>query len=391
MGERNPHLVERLQEFGVTIFAEMSALATATGAINLGQGFPDTDGPAEVAEAAVDAIRAGHNQYPPGAGIEPLRQAVADHQHRFYGLEADPTDEVLITAGASEGLAAALLALVEPGQEVVTFEPYFDFYAAAIAMAGARRKVVTLHTPDYAFDPDDLAAAVSPDTRMILLNSPHNPTGKVFNSDELTQVAQIAIEHDLLVITDEVYEHLVFDGRQHIPIATLPGMAERTVTISSAAKTFGFTGWKIGWAHGPAELVAAVRTAKQFLTYVNGAPFQHALVTALRLDDDYYVGLADDMATKRDILCAGLASAGFKVFRPAGTYYATVDITPLGAGSGIEFCRALPRKCGVVAVPNEVFYDDKDTGRPLVRFAYCKRPEVLAEAVKRLSALGEVI
>ena len=389
MGAGNPHLVERLQEFGVTIFAEMSALAADTGAINLGQGFPDTDGPSVVAEAAVAAIRAGHNQYPPGPGIEPLRRAVADHQHRFYGLKVDP-DEVLVTAGASEGLAAALLALVEPGQEVVTFEPYFDFYAAAIAMAGGRRRVVTLHTPDYSFDPDDLVASIGPATRMILLNSPHNPTGKVFDADELAWVARLAIEHDLLVVTDEVYEHLVFDGATHIPIATLPGMAERTLTVSSAAKTFGFTGWKIGWVHGPAELVAAVRTAKQFLTYVNGTPFQHALVTALALDDDYFVGLATDMAAKRDLLCAGLEAAGFEVFRPGGTYYATVDITPLAADSGVDFCRALPGRCGVVAVPNEVFYDNKKVGRPLVRFAYCKRPEVLAEAADRLSTLGQV-
>ena len=390
MGAGNPHLVERLQEFGVTIFAEMSALAADTGAINLGQGFPDTDGPSVVAEAAVAAIRAGHNQYPPGPGIEPLRRAVADHQHRFYGLNVDPDDEVLVTAGASEGLAAALLALVEPGQEVVTFEPYFDFYAAAIALAGGRRRVVTLHTPDYSFDPDDLVASIGPATRMILLNSPHNPTGKVFDADELAWVARLAIEHDLLVVTDEVYEHLVFDGATHIPIATLPGMAERTLTVSSAAKTFGFTGWKIGWVHGPAELVAAVRTAKQFLTYVNGTPFQHALVTALALDDNYFVGLATDMAAKRDLLCAGLEAAGFEVFRPGGTYYATVDITPLGADSGVDFCRALPGRCGVVAVPNEVFYDNKRIGRPLVRFAYCKRPEVLAEAVDRLSTLGQV-
>ena len=390
MGDRNPHLVERLQEFGVTIFAEMSALAAETGAINLGQGFPDTDGPSEVAEAAVSAIRGGHNQYPPGPGIEPLREAIAKHQYRFYNIDVDPKDQVLVTAGASEALAAALISLVEPGQEVVTFEPYYDFYAAAIAMAGARRKVVTLRTPSYSFDPEELAAAISPDTRMILLNSPHNPTGKVFTLDELNVIASLAIEYNLLVVTDEVYEHLVFDGVMHVPISTLPGMAERTLTISSAAKTFGFTGWKIGWAHGTPELIAALRTAKQYLTYVNGGPFQHAIVAGLNLSDDYFFRLATDMEEKRDILCAGLENAGFTVFHSSGTYYTTVDVSSLGVDNGLDFCRDLPHRCGVVAVPNQVFYDNKEVGKPLIRFAYCKRNEVLAEAVRRLSVLGDI-
>ena len=387
MKEKNPYLAERLQDFGTTIFAEMSALAVSTNSINLGQGFPDTDGPKQVAEAAIKAIRDGHNQYPPGLGIETLRIAVSDHQKRFYGIETDPDTEVLITAGASEALAASLIALVESGQEVITFEPYFDVYAAAIAMAGGTRRVVTLQTPDYSFDYEDLKAKVNSNTRLILLNSPHNPTGKVFNRQELVQIAELAVEKDILVVTDEVYEHLVFDGQSHIPISTLPGMAERTLTISSAAKTFGFTGWKIGWAHGPSELLSAVRTAKQFLTYVNGAPFQHAIAEALQLEDDYYKGLSFDMENKRDILCNGLEEAGFEVFNPSGTYYATVDIRPLGEESGIEFCWDLPNRCGVVAVPNEVFYDNKTVGRPLVRFAYCKKPEVLKNAVEKLLSL----
>ncbi len=387
MTEKNPYLAERLQDFGTTIFAEMSALAVRTDSINLGQGFPDTDGPNQVAEAAIRAIRDGHNQYPPGLGIESLRIAVSEHQKRFYGIEVDPETEVLITAGASEALAASLIALVEPGQEVITFEPYFDVYAAAIAMAGGKRRVVTLKTPDYSFDYEELVSKVNSNTRLILLNSPHNPTGKVFDHQELSQIAKLAVERDLLVITDEVYEHLVFDGLSHIPISTLPDMSERTLTISSAAKTFGFTGWKIGWAHGPSELLSAVRIAKQFLTYVNGAPFQHAIAEALKLDENYYMGLALDMAKKRDILCEGLEKAGFEVFRPSGTYYATVDIRPLGDKDGIEFCWDLPNRCGVVAVPNEVFYDNKNIGKPLVRFAYCKKPEVLDHAVEKLLSL----
>jgi len=387
MSARAPYLTSRLQGFGTTIFAEMSELAVQTGAINLGQGFPDTDGPSEIAEAAIAAIRAGHNQYPPGPGIPELRGAIADHQRRFYDLEYDADDEVLVTAGATEAIAAALLALCEPGDEVVMFEPYYDSYAACTAMAGAQRRVVTLRPPDYAFDPDELRAAIGPRTRLVLLNSPHNPTGKVFSRAELDLIAELCVEHDLVLVTDEVYEHLVYDG-EHIPAATLPGMRDRTVTISSGGKTFSFTGWKIGWACAPPSLLAAVRTAKQFLTYVNGAPFQHAIASALPLGDDYYTALADDLRAKRDRLCAGLAEAGFEVFTPAGTYFVTTDIRSLGASDGATFCRALPDRCGVVAVPNEVFYDDKDAGRPLVRFAFCKRMDVLDEAVARLKALS---
>ena len=388
MGERNPYLVERLQGFGTTIFAEMSELAARTGAINLGQGFPDADGPDEVLEAAVAAIRAGHNQYPPGLGILPLRQAVADHQRRFYGLEVDPDTELLVTAGASEAIAAAMLALVEPGDEVVVFEPYFDHYASSIALAGGRRRVVRLQEPDLRFDVAELEAVIGPDTRLILLNSPHNPTGKVFDADELGRIAAVAIAHDLLVVTDEVYEHLIFDGLPHLPLATLPGMAERTLTISSAGKSFGFTGWKIGWAHGPANLLAAVLVAKQSLTYASGGPFQHAMVTALGIDDAYFDGLVDDLQAKRDLFCAGLKAAGFEVRPPSGTYFATADIRPLGYEDGVDFCLALPERCGVVAVPSASFYDDEAAGRHLVRFAFCKQPEVLTEAVERLATLG---
>jgi N-succinyldiaminopimelate aminotransferase len=294
---------------------------------------------------------------------------------------------VLVTTGATEAIAAALLALCEPGDEVVTFEPYYDSYAACIAMAGATRKLVTLRPPDYAIDPDELAAAFTPRTRAVLVNSPHNPTGKVFTRAELELIAAHCRDRDVLAITDEVYEHLVFDGREHVPLTTLPGMAERTVTISSSGKTFSFTGWKIGWATGPRALVSAVQTAKQFLTFVSGAPFQPAIAHALGLGDAYFESFRADLQAKRDRLCAGLEAAGLEVFRPAGTYFVTTDIRPLGTDDGHAFCLRLPERAGVVAVPTVVFYDAKEVGRPLVRFAFCKRDEVIDEAASRLTGL----
>ncbi|TJZ42250.1 pyridoxal phosphate-dependent aminotransferase [Streptomyces piniterrae] len=389
-----PLLNRRLAEFGTTIFAEMSALAVRTGSINLGQGFPDTDGPEEVREAAVRALRDGlGNQYPPGPGIPELRTAVAEHQKRFYGhlgLASDPDTEVLVTAGATEAIAAALLALLEPGDEVIALEPYYDSYAACIAMAGGTRVPVTLRpapeTGAYALDLDELRDAVTDRTRLILLNTPHNPTGTVLTRDELTAIAELAVARDLLVITDEVYEHLVFEG-EHIPLASLPGMRERTVTIGSAGKTFSFTGWKVGWVTSSPELVTAVRSAKQFLTYVSAGPFQYAVAEALALPDSYYTALRDDLRRKRDILARGLTEAGFRVFRPSGTYFITTDIRPLGYDDGFAFCRALPERAGVVAIPNAVFYDHKDQGAPFVRFAFCKQEKVLEEAVSRLRAL----
>ncbi len=385
-------MTTKLQGFGTTIFAEMSALAVATGAVNLGQGFPDSDGPPEVLDAAVDAIRSGVNQYPPGTGLPVLREAVARHQRRFYGLEHDPDTEVLVTAGATEALAGALLGLLEEGDEVVVFEPMYDSYQPCIALAGARTVPVLLR-PDagrqYHFDPADLRAAVTPRTRLIILNTPHNPTGKVFDAEELALVAEVAIAHDLVVVTDEVYEHLVFPGATHVPIATLPGMAERTLTISSGGKTFNTTGWKIGWACGPAPLVAAARAAKQFLTYVNGAPFQPAIAAGLDLGDDFYAALAADLTVKRDHLVAGLEAVGFTTYRPQATYFTTVDIRPIDpAGDGMAFCRALPERCGVVAVPAEVLYARPEHGRHLVRFACCKRLDVLDEGIRRLKELG---
>ncbi|MGP3926559.1 pyridoxal phosphate-dependent aminotransferase [Streptomyces sp. 8N616] len=393
-----PLLNRRLAEFGTTIFAEMSALAVRTGSINLGQGFPDTDGPEEIREAAVRALRDGRgNQYPPGPGIPELRTAVAEHQRRRYGLGFDPDHEVLVTAGATEAVAASLLALLEPGDEVIALEPYYDSYAACIAMAGGTRVPVTLR-PDaasltYRLDLDELRGAVTDRTRLILLNTPHNPTGTVLTRAELAAVAELACERDLLVVTDEVYEHLVFDGGEHLPIATFPGMRERTVTVGSAGKTFSFTGWKVGWVTATAELVRAVRSAKQFLTYVSAGPFQYAVAEALRLPDAYFDSLREDLRAKRDLLSGGLAEAGFEVFRPAGTYFVTTDIRPLGereskGGDGFAFCRALPERCGVVAIPNAVFYDHQGEGAPFVRFAFCKRADVLEEAVGRLKSLA---
>ncbi|MEV5533881.1 pyridoxal phosphate-dependent aminotransferase [Streptomyces prunicolor] len=395
-----PLLNRRLAEFGTTIFAEMSALALKTGSINLGQGFPDTDGPEEIREAAVRALRDGRgNQYPPGPGVPELRTAIAAHQERRYSLSYDPDAEVLVTAGATEAIAAALLALVEPGDEVIALEPYYDSYAACIAMAGGTRVPVTLRPHEgprdgvanryFRLDLDELRAAVTDRTRLLLINTPHNPTGTVLTREELAAIAELAVERDLLVITDEVYEHLVFDEAEHIPLVTFPGMRERTVSIGSAGKTFSFTGWKVGWVTGTPALVSAVRSAKQFLTYVASGPFQYAVAEALTLPDSYFDAFRADMLAKRDVLATGLAAAGFEVFRPAGTYFITTDIRPLGPelsqnGDGFAFCRALPELAGVVAIPNAVFYDHQEEGAPFVRFAFCKRVGVLEEAVGRL-------
>jgi N-succinyldiaminopimelate aminotransferase len=376
----------RLDGLGTTIFAEMSAKALQTGSINLGQGFPDTDGPEEVLESAVTAIREGRNQYPPGAGIAELREAIAAHQRRWYGLEFDPTTDVVVTTGATEAIAGAVLGLVDPGDEIIVLEPYYDSYVAVIQMAGGVRKPVTLRAPDFRLPIDELRAAVTARTTAILLNSPHNPTGSVLRPDELAAVADVAIEHDLVVVSDEVYEHLTF-GVPHVPIATLPGMRERTVTISSGGKSFSVTGWKVGWAMGPENLVAAVTSAKQFLSYTSGAPFQPAIAHALGLDEQYFSAFQAQMQRQRDQLCDGLTTLGFETFVPDGTYFATTDIRPLGFSDGLDFCRRLPDLAGVVAIPHQVFYDDVDAGRPLVRWAFCKRPEVIEKALVRLSAL----
>jgi N-succinyldiaminopimelate aminotransferase len=369
----------RLDLLGTTIFTEMTALAVRTGAINLGQGFPDTDGPSEVIEGAVTALRGGENQYAPLPGVPALREAIFEHQRSWYGLEPE---DLLVTFGATEAIAAAVLGLCDPGDEVIVLEPYYDSYPATITFAGAVRRPVTLRPPDFALDPDELRAAVGPRTRLLLLNTPHNPTGRVLSGAELAAVAEVCIEHDLVCISDEVYEHLVYDG-EHVPPATLPGMAERTLTISSVGKSFSVTGWKTGWCSGPAELVAATRTVKQFLTFAGGTPLQHGAAAALGLPPTVLYELRDSLARKRDMLCEGLVSAGLEPLRSAATYFVNADV----GTDAIEFCRALPERAGVVAIPTSVFYDDKDAARSLVRFAFCKRDEVIAEASRRLAAL----
>ncbi|MCR2809219.1 MULTISPECIES: aminotransferase class I/II-fold pyridoxal phosphate-dependent enzyme [unclassified Microbacterium] len=372
-----------------TIFAEMSALAARTGAINLGQGFPDEDGPREVLDAAREAIANGVNQYPPGRGTPDLLLAISEHQRRFYGLDLDPQRNVLVTAGATEALAAALLALIDgPEDEVVVFEPYYDSYAAVVALTGARLVTVPLRWPDFQPDLDQLRAAVTDRTRVILVNDPHNPTGAVFSRELQDEVIRLADRHDAFIITDEVYEHLVFDG-PHVPIATLPGAWERTLTISSCGKTFSVTGWKIGWITGPAVLVDAVLAVKQFLTYVNGAPFQPAIATGLRMSDDFFRGIARTLRDKRDLLGAGLRSAGFEVSIAAGSYFTVADAAPLGATDAADFCRALPDRVGVVAIPLTAFVTAGRRAQyaTLVRFAACKRVRVLEDAMLRLGAL----
>lgn len=372
-----------------TIFAEMTALAAQTGAINLGQGFPDQDGPAHVLEVARDAIASGANQYPPGRGIPDLRHAISEHQARFYNLTVDPVTDVLVTAGATEALAATILALVEPGDEVLTFEPYYDAYGALIALAGGIHTTVPLLWPDFQPDHDALTRAVTDRTRIILVNTPHNPTGTVFDSDTLALIAELAEKHDAIIVTDEVYEHLTF-GARHTPIAAQPVAAERTVTISSGGKTFSTTGWKIGWLTASADLVSRILTVKQYLSYSNGAPFQPAIAAGLRSDDAFFAGLAEDLDRRRLLLNDGLTAAGFAIAQSAGTYFTVADVAPLGFDDAIEFCRVLPERAGVIAVPVSAFASSqhKDAYRTLVRFAFCKQADLLQRAAHQLAALS---
>jgi N-succinyldiaminopimelate aminotransferase len=377
-------MANRLRSIPPTIFSQMSALAVRTGSLNLGQGFPDQDGPPAAVEAAVQALRAGRNQYPPGPGIPELRRAIAAHQARHYDLDLDPDTEVVVTAGATEAIAAAIFAFVNPGDEMVVLEPFYDSYVACIEMAGGVRRPVTLRAPDFRLDRDALRAAVTDRTTTLLLNTPHNPTGAVLTPAELEVVAEVAREHDLVVITDEVYEHLLFDGRRHVPICTLPGMWERTVTISSAGKTFSFTGWKVGWVSGPEDLVTTVMAAKQWLTFSNAAPLQPAVAVALDQETGFYESLAKDLQAKRDLLVDGLRLLPMEVYPPEATYFVTTDVRELGYPDGMAFCLALPDKAGVVAIPSQVFYDDHDEGRHKVRWAFCKDAAVIEDAVRRL-------
>jgi N-succinyldiaminopimelate aminotransferase len=375
---------------GVTIFEEMTTLAVRTGAINLGQGFPDEDGPLEIKAAAQVAIASGANQYAPGKGILPLREAVSAHQQRFYGLTPDPETEIIVTTGATEAIAASLLALVEHGDEVLTFEPFYDSYGAMIGLAGATHVTAPLLAPDFMPDMTALEAAFSSRTKVVLINNPHNPTGAVFPREVLQRVVELAARHDAVIITDEVYEHLTF-GEQHIPVASLPGAAGRTVTISSAGKTFSFTGWKIGWLSGPEHLVSAIRTVKQFLSYSSGTPFQGAIAVGLALPDDFYTGISETLRRKRDILSDGLKAAGLDVFTPQGTYFVNVDTAPLGISDSVDLARRLPELVGVAAIPVPVFChpEGAERTRSLLRFAFCKKTEVLEEAASRLATLRD--
>jgi N-succinyldiaminopimelate aminotransferase len=385
--------VSRLRPYATTVFAEMSALAARIGAVNLGQGFPDEDGPPALLKAAQEAIADGVNQYPPGIGIAPLRQAIAAHRKRHFGVDYEPDTEILVTVGATEAIAAAVIGLIEPGSEVLLIEPFYDSYSPVVAMAGAHRVAVPL-VPDgrgFALDIDALRRAITPATRALIVNSPHNPTGTVLNTTDLAAIAEIAVAADLLVITDEVYEHLVFDGHRHLPLAGFDGMAERTITISSAAKMFNCTGWKIGWACGPAQLIAGVRAAKQYLSYVGGAPFQPAVALALDTEDAWVADLRHTLQARRDRLAAGLTGVGFKVHDSAGTYFLCADPRPLGYDDSTAFCAALPEKVGVAAIPLSAFCDPAgahiDVWNHLVRFTFCKRDDTIDEAIKRLSAL----
>ena len=351
--------VSRLRPYATTVFAEMSALAARVGAVNLGQGFPDEDGPPAMLKAAQQAIAEGVNQYPPGIGIAPLREAIAAQRKRHFGIDYDPDTEILVTVGATEAIASAVLGLVEPGSEVILVQPFYDSYSPVVAMAGAQRVVVPLvsHGRGFALDTDALRRAVTPRTRALIVNSPHNPTGTVLGEDELATIAQVAVDADLLVIADEVYEHLVFDGRRHWPLSGFDGMAERTITISSAAKMFNCTGWKIGWACGPAELIIGIRAAKQYLSYVGGAPFQPAVAQALNTEENWVAALRTSLQDKRDRLSAGLTEVGFRVHDSAGTYFLCADPRPLGHHDSTAFCAALPESVGVAAIPMTAFCD----------------------------------
>ena len=385
-----PALVSRMQPYATSIFAEMSILAAETGAINLGQGFPDTDGPEEMKEAARAAITEGRgNQYPPVHGLPDLRLAIAEHQQRFYGLVIDPMTDVVVTTGATEAIQSVILAFCERDDEVVVFEPWFDIYATGIALAGATRVSVPLRPPTFRPDIDALRDAITDRTRLLIVNSPHNPTGVVFTREELQGIADIAIERDLIVLSDEVYEHLWYDGHPHIPVATLPGMAERTITLGSAGKSFSFTGWKVGWATGPTALIQAVRSIRQHLSFVSGGPFQHAIAHGLRMSDSYYEDFRHGLQAQRDLFTSGVRELGFTATESQGTYFLTTDLGPMtDYPDALSAARDLPRRAGVVAIPQQALCDHAGVGDQALRWAYCKRPQVLMEALDRLATLG---
>jgi len=386
MGSR-PALAARLQGFGTTIFTEMTQLAIEHEAVNLAQGFPDFDGPDFVLQAARAAISSGRNQYARMAGDPALVRAVAESLEGRYGLSYDRLTEVVVTCGATEAIHCALIALCEPGDEVVMLEPYYDSYRACTQMAGATPRFVTLHAPDFTWDELELRSVFNERTRVLLLNTPHNPTGRVLTRAEMETLAALCREHDVICVTDEVYDRLVFDG-EHVPMATLPGMRERTVTINSTGKTFSLTGWKIGYVTAPADLARAVATAHQFVTFAVATPFQLAMARALRAPDSYFDAFVTAYRERRDFLVDALRDVGFGVQPSQGTYFVMADIRPLGFDDDVAFCRHITKEIGVAAIPPTAFYERKEHGRFLARFAFCKRMQTLEEGARRLRRLG---
>jgi len=385
---------QRVARFGTTIFADINALAGEHGAVNLGQGAPDFDGPPEVLAAAVEAVQSALNQYAPGIGMASVRQAIAAHAQRFYSQRLNPDSDVLVTSGATEAMFAAILGLTDPGDEVIVFEPVYDTYVPNLIMACAAPRYVPLRGEDWRFDADELARAFNRRTKAIVVNTPHNPTGKVFSRDELRIIAELCLKHNVLAITDEVYEHIVYDGANHVRLATLAGMAERTLTISSLGKTFSVTGWKIGWAMGPAAMVQAVNQAHQFITYAVAAPLQAAAATALNLPLGFYENLQSNYQARRDRMVEILRRAGFKVFPPQGSYFVMIDwrgAAPRHVQDDMQFARWLIEDIGVACIPASPFYQeaDKQLGRYFARFAVCKKDETLEAAAEQFAKLGK--
>ena len=373
-----------LRPYGTTIFTEMTALANSTGAINLSQGFPDTDGPVQIRQKAAEAILRGPNQYAPSIGLDTLRQAVSRHLNRFYGLSPDPEMEVTITSGGTEGLCATLLGILEPGDEVILLEPCFDTYAPVVSMAGARCRFVSLEGTDFSLPRKRLEEAFGPMTKAIIINNPQNPCGKVFSRDELSFIGGLCQSHDAFAIGDEVYEHLVYDGRSHVPLLSIPELKDRSFVISSTGKTFSMTGWKIGYVVASPELSRAVRMSHQFIVFCGQPALQEAMAFAMDLPDRYYNELRDDYQRRRDYFYQELSDMGFKAYVSEGTYYLLIDIRSVGFSDDLEFCRMLPRDAGVAAIPCSFFWEQRKMGRELVRFCFCKRDETLKEAITRL-------
>ena len=378
----------RTEHFTESIIREMTRLAVIHGAVNLAQGFPDFPAPVELKQAAIDAIGADHNQYPITWGIKPFREAIAEKYARTYGMEIDPAREITVTCGATEGMIATLLAVADPGDEVVIFEPFYENYHPDTLLCGAERKLVKLHAPDWNFDPDELRQAFSNRTKAIVINTPNNPTGKVFSIDELTFIAGLCQEFDALAITDEIYEHITYDGERHVPIATLPGMRERTVTINSMSKTFSVTGWRVGWVIAPSGLTDSIRKVHDFLTVGAATPLQQAGVMALQLPDTYFNGLSAEYAGRRTAALEILENAGFRCFLPKGAYYIMADISGFGFPNDVAFARHLVEHVGVAAVPGSSFYHNSNAGSQQIRFCFCKKYETLSAAGAKLAQLA---